>query len=93
MSFHCLNLELPKQEKTSLYDWYGAKYEDLEIKLCLENSNLAGENTPTMIISILIRGQIIFNTEYRFISSNTVQHKLDEITHMFQTLNGYLNKI
>jgi hypothetical protein len=90
MAFHCFNLELIKQEKTSLYDWYGAKYGDLELKLCLENSNLAGENSPTMIFSILIRGNIIFNTEYRFISSSTIQHKLDEITHMFQTLNFYL---
>jgi len=93
MAFNCLNLDLLKQERTSLYDWYGAKHGDLEIRLCLENSNLAGENSPTMIVSILIRGNIIFNTEYRFISSNTIQHKLDEITHMFQSLNIYLNDL
>jgi len=93
MGYHCLNLEFTKQEKTSLYDWYFAIHNELEIKLCFEHSSLAGDDLSSMNVIISIRGNVIYNTNYRFISLNSVQHKLDEITNYFKVLNQHLIEI
>jgi hypothetical protein len=93
MAFHLLNLELHRQEKTSLYECFQAEFKDLKLTLCLENSNLAGDNTPSIIVCIFVRGHIVSRQEFRFISTNSIQHKLDEITHSFEILNNHLNEL
>ena len=90
MGYHCCNLELNKQEKTSLYDWFSGIHGEFEITMRLDYPNLAGEDKTNVTVSIQIRGTIIYKAEYRFVQISSVQHYLDETTHILKLLNNNL---